>query len=116
MARIATTPMVGLARAAVGGLVMTGAPQLVAVLRGPRGAVTLARVLGLRDVVQGALMVARPSTTVLRAGAVVDGLHLTTMVAAAALVRDARRLAGAAAAQAALELAADLHATRTRAS
>lgn len=106
---------VGWARLVAGVLLLTQAEPLVRALPGPRAVVPLARLLGLREIAQGALLAVRPTATVVRAGAVVDGLHLSTMIAAAALSREGRRAATAAAGQAAAELAADLAVVARRA-
>jgi hypothetical protein len=105
---------VGACRAVTGVVLVAQAPHLVRALRAPAGAVPVARLLGLRELLQAGVLAVRPSTTALRVSAVVDGLHLTSMLALAALSRKGRRPAATAGAQAAVELFADLALARTR--
>jgi hypothetical protein len=53
----------------------------------------LIRLLGARSLVQGAVTVAVPDTPIVAAGAVVDGVHAVSMIAAAAVSESQRRAA-----------------------
>jgi hypothetical protein len=57
-----------------------------------RQVINIARVLGGRQLLQGLILVGRPTRRSLRLGAVVDALHAATMVAAAAANAGPRRL------------------------
>jgi hypothetical protein len=69
--------------------------RLTAAAGGPvdRRATDVARVLGVRHLVQGAVSVARPTPPVLRAGAAIDLLHSASMVVLGGFDRGRRRLA-----------------------
>lgn len=84
------------ARLAWGGL-LAGVPGLVlaTVTSDPptRSRTRVLRVLGTRHLLQGSLDLARPTRTVLRAGAAVDLLHAVTCVGAVAFLPEWRRVA-----------------------
>ncbi len=79
------------------GCTLLFAPERVLALgtRGPapRVAVTVARVLGARQLVQAAVTAARPTGPVTAAGLAVDGLHAGTDLGLAAVSRRWRRIA-----------------------
>lgn len=58
-----------------------------------RPALAFARVLGVRDLVQAAVIARRPTRGRILAGAAVDATHATTMVALALIRPDRRKLA-----------------------
>ncbi len=58
-----------------------------------RPARVVARVLGLRHLTEAAVTGRRNSSTLIRAGAIVDAIHATTFAALAALRPDRRKLA-----------------------
>lgn len=62
--------------------------------------IVIARVLGARQLLQGVVTAWRPTRRVLEAGATVDAIHATTMVAASAANLGPRRLTIASAATA----------------
>lgn len=82
---------------ALWGTVLLGAP--VAVLRDlpheriDRPARMVARVLGVRHLTEAAVTGRRNSSTLIRAGAIVDAIHAATFAALAALRPDRRKLA-----------------------
>ncbi len=72
------------------GVAMVAAPARLAGLAAGGGAVAptlIVRVLGGREIAQGVLTVVRPSRDTLGLGAVVDALHLTSMVPLALVPR-----------------------------
>jgi hypothetical protein len=87
------------ALAGAGGPGSTGEPSRTTVLA--------ARALGLRDLVQGGLLVLRPRARLVRLGSAVDALHAASMVALVLADRQHRRIGSAAAAAAGAELLAD---------
>ena len=102
--------IVGIGQLATG-VTMLLAPGRVAEAAAGRGTpapMTIVRILGLRQAVQGALTVARASRATLELGAGVDALHLASMVALAAVAPKYRRTALVSAAVAAASLAGGL--------
>ncbi len=99
------------------GTVMLGWPQPVgravggAPGRAPAGWVV--RVLGIRILVQGVILIARPSRAVALASAGIDAVHGLSMLAVAAGGRRYRRAALSSAAAAALSAAASARLART---
>jgi hypothetical protein len=76
-------------------LLLSPRPVLVRVHRLPvdRRTLVVARVLGVRQVAQGAVSLARPDPAVLISGVLVDALHAASMLGLAAV--DRRRTRGA---------------------
>lgn len=90
---------VGVANVAVGALLLTRPAGTVAPVADSRHVPTaVARVLGGRHVVQGAVQLGWPVSGVLTASIVVDALHATSMVGLAALRPGYRRPAALSAA------------------
>lgn len=110
------TRRAALARAGYGLALVIAAPVLLRRVQPdpPPHAVPVARLLGLRELAQGAVTALHPSDLVRAAGSVTDGLHLASMVGVAAVSRSYRRLGVAAAAQAGCDLALDLAVSRRR--
>jgi hypothetical protein len=79
----------GFARAAVGGLSLVGlaAGRRAAGAGLPRAGRVAAGVLAVRDLLQGAALVARPERPVAEAGAAVDVLHALSMLPVVAFAR-----------------------------
>lgn len=105
---------VGIAQLAVG-LVTALLPRRVASLAAGDGAVppdAVVRVLGARQVAQGAVCVVRPSRVVLSGAAAVDAIHATSLVPIIALSPRYRAVAAASAALALAAAAAELRASR----
>jgi hypothetical protein len=103
------TRTLAVARAVSGAILMVRAPDLLARLQvgpPPAHAVAAARLLGARDLLQGAVTAVRPSRAVAHGGAGIDALHLASMVVLAVRAPSYRRLAVVAAAQAAASVAA----------
>ena len=93
----------GAARAAVGGVCLIG---LVAGRRAagaglPRAGRVAAAVLAVRDLAQGAALVARPERAVAEAGAALDALHAVSMLPVVAFARRYRVAAAVSTAEAA---------------
>lgn len=97
-------------------LLLFGRSLLDAVARGPssRRVINIARMLGVRQLLQGLVTVQRPTRRILRLGAAVDALHAATMVAAAAAGVGPRRVTIASAAVAGAFTAAAVSQSRTR--
>ncbi len=97
-------------------LLLFGRPLLDAVERrsSSRQAVDIARILGVRQLLQALVTVRQPTRRILRAGAAVDALHAATMVAAAAAGVGPRRLTIASAVVAGTFAAAGVSQSRTR--
>jgi hypothetical protein len=102
------TRTLALARAVSGALLLVKAPELLRRIQPglPPHAVTAARALGARDLLQGAVTAVRPSQAIAHGGAGIDALHALSMVALAVRAPRYRRLAVVAAAQAAASVAA----------
>jgi hypothetical protein len=93
----------GIARVAVGGLWLSGlvAGRAAAGAALPRAGRVAATALALRDVAQGALLVAEPKPRSAKAGAATDVLHAASMLPLVALSRRYRTAAGVSASAAA---------------
>ena len=102
------TRTLAVARAAAGAVLLVRAPDLLRRLQSPppAHAVAAARLLGARDLLQGAVTAVRPTSAIAHGGAGVDALHLASMVALAVRAPAYRRLAVVAAAQAAASIGA----------
>jgi hypothetical protein len=77
-------------------LQITCPAQTISVAGGPPSearAATVIRILGARQLLQAFATGLRPTSSVLAAGAAVDGVHATTMVALALRKREWRRAA-----------------------
>jgi hypothetical protein len=88
--------LLGVAQLAVGCLLCLRPEQVAASAAGPRGRPVsgrLVRVLGLRSLVQGAVITASPSAAALAGGAIVDATHAATMTPFIALCARYRRAA-----------------------
>jgi len=92
----------GAAEALAGAALATRPVTVAALAGGTPPPLWIVRVLGARMVAQGVLEIARPAPAVAMGGAVVDGSHALSMVAAAVLSRRFRRPALASAALAGL--------------
>ena len=79
-----------------------------------RQVIDIGRVLGARQLLQGLIMVRRPTRRILRIGAAVDALHAATMLLAAATDNGPRRLTLASATLAGAFSAAGLTQSRRR--
>jgi hypothetical protein len=108
VSREGTLRGLGAARFAVGGcwLAALGAHQAAAGATLPKAGRLAATALALRDVAQGALLVVEPRQGSAQAGAVIDVLHLTSMLPVIALVPRYRVPAAVSATAAALWCAA----------
>lgn len=104
----------GLVRAAWGVGVLAFPDHGLRLLGHPRspGARLVLRILGLRDAVQAAVELARPTVPVLATGVVVDLLHAGTGIAYATSARDRRRPGATSAGLSVLAAAAGLVARR----
>ena len=107
----------GLAQGGCGGaLLLHPGPLLRSLQRGPvdRRVITVARVLGIRQLVQGLMTVRRPTRRTLAVGAAVDATHAASMLAAATAGLGPRRLTVASAAAAGAFAGAGLAQSRRR--
>ncbi len=103
-------------RAAWGGALLT-APGLILrrLPEQPDGGPVrdIARILGLRHLVQAAIVARQPTRRRILTGAAVDAAHAASMLAVAVLMPDHRRLALADAASASAFAAAGIHEARS---
>jgi Na+(H+)/acetate symporter ActP len=83
--------------------------------RPPPGSVTVARLLGARELVQATVVALCPNRHVRRVSVLVDGLHLSTMVPVAVAGGRWRRLGTAAAIEAGADLVSAVCLARTTA-
>ncbi len=106
-----------LAEACGGATLLLFAGPLMRSLEGgsvDRRVINIGRVLGVRQLLQGLIMVRRPTRRILRIGAAVDALHAASMLVAAATENAPRRLTLASAALAGAFSAAGLTQSRRR--
>jgi preprotein translocase subunit SecF len=99
---------VGLVRVAVGAgtLLLRARPDLAVRTQLPRGVLGAARILAVRDLVQGTLLVVSPRSGRTRVGQAVDALHCASMLAVVPVAPRYRRAAAVSAVTAAAWLAA----------
>lgn len=107
---------ISVARVVLGAGLLAKPTPLLAIAGGDAGsrrARQVARLLGVRQVLQGAVSIRRPTTTVALLGVAADALHSLSMVGLGLLDRDQRRVALTDAAVAASFAAAGVFAAKT---